>query len=100
VLAVAVVAVLTGANSLAAIGEWAADAPARCWSRSGCAAAMDHISHAVLAQTDVDTTSNEITQFQPLLEAWALLDGVTADAMHTQRQHADWLVSRKHAASF
>jgi hypothetical protein len=37
-------------------------------------AAMDHTSRAVLAQTDVDT-SNEITQFQPLLETWTLPDG-------------------------
>jgi predicted transposase YbfD/YdcC len=178
VLAVAVVAVLTGANSLAAIGEWAADAPGqvlaalgvrrdlltrafrppgeatvrrvlaridaealdraigawlasqqpppanpppptpRPW-RQGLAvdgktlrgsghhqsppvhllAAMDHTSRAVLAQTDVDATSNEITQFQPLLEGLDLAGRVvTADAMHTQREHADWLVSRKHAA--
>jgi predicted transposase YbfD/YdcC len=47
----------------------------------------------------VDTTSNEITQFQPLLEGLNLAGRVvTADAMHTQRAHADWLVSRKHAA--
>ena len=38
VLAVAVSAVLAGARSLAAIGEWAATRPARCWPRSGCAA--------------------------------------------------------------
>ena len=60
---------------------------------------MDHTSRAVLAQTDVDTTSNEITQFRPLLEGLDLAGRVvTADAMHTQREHADWLVNRKHAA--
>jgi hypothetical protein len=37
VLGVAVAAVLAGARSLAAIGEWAADAPGRSWPRSGCA---------------------------------------------------------------
>ena len=31
-------------------------------------AAMDHTSHAVLGQTDVEHTTNEITQFQPLLQ--------------------------------
>ena len=38
VLAVAGAAVLTGARSLAAIGEWPATPPARCWPRSGSAA--------------------------------------------------------------
>jgi hypothetical protein len=33
-------------------------------------AVMDHTSRGVLAQVDVDTKSNEITGFQPLLEAW------------------------------
>jgi hypothetical protein len=31
-------------------------------------AVMDHTTRAVLGQTDVDTTSNEITQFRPLLD--------------------------------
>jgi hypothetical protein len=38
VVAVAVAAVLTGARSLAAIGEWASDAPGQVLPRSGCAA--------------------------------------------------------------
>jgi hypothetical protein len=62
-------------------------------------AAMDHTSHAVLAQTDVDHTTNEITQFRPLLERLDLAGWVvTADALHTQHEHADWLVTHKHAA--
>jgi predicted transposase YbfD/YdcC len=61
-------------------------------------AAMDHTTAAVLAQTDVDHTTNEITQFRPLLERVDLAGQViTADALHTQRQHAEWLVSEKHA---
>ena len=53
---------------------------------------------AVLAQADVDDTTNEITQFQPLLERLDLAGQVvTADALHTQHTHADWLVSVKHA---
>jgi predicted transposase YbfD/YdcC len=178
VLAVAVAAVLAGARSLAAIGEWASDAPdqvlaalgvrrdplRRLWRppseatvrrvlacvdpdaldhvigrwladqqppppttrpppppawRQAVAvdgktlrgsghhhtapvhllAAMDHTSRAVLAQVDVDGKTNEIAQFQPLLDGLDLAGWVlTADAMHTQRAHADWLVGVKHAA--
>ena len=172
VLPVAVAAVLTGARSLAAIGEWASDAPGQVLAALGVRrdltgafrppdeatvrrvlarvdadaldraigawlasqqpppptshpprravavdgktlrgsghhpnpqvhllAAMDHTSRGVLAQTQVDTKSNEITGFQPLLEGLDLAGQVlTADAMHTQREHADWLVTHKHAA--
>jgi predicted transposase YbfD/YdcC len=172
VLAVAVAAVLAGARSLAAIGEWAADAPGpvlaalgvrrdplrRVWRPPGEAtvrrvlarvdpdaldlvigrwladqqppppqpawrravavdgktlrgsghhpnpqvhllAAMEHTTRAVLGQADVDATTNEITQFQPLLDAMDLTGTVvTADALHTQHAHADWLVGVKHAA--
>jgi predicted transposase YbfD/YdcC len=39
----------------------------------------------------VDTTTNEIARFQPLLDELDLTDTVvTADAIHTQREHADW----------
>jgi predicted transposase YbfD/YdcC len=175
VLAVAVAAVLAGARSLAAIGEWAADAPGPVLAALGvrrhpltgawrspaeatvrrvlaCVdpdaldraigawlagqqpptrpppaphprravavdgktlrgsghhprspvhllAVMDHTSRAVLAQTDVEATTNEIARFRPLLEGLDLADTVvTADALHTQREHADWLVTAKHAA--
>ncbi len=178
VLAVAVVAVLTGARSLAAIGEWASDAPgqvlaalgvrrdpwtgtfrppgeatvrrvlacidadaldravgtwlaaqqpppanppsptSRPWRQAVAVdgktlrgsghhpspqvhllAAMDHTSRAVLAQTQVDVKTNEITAFRPLLDGLDLAGRVlTADALHTQREHADWLVSVKQAA--
>jgi predicted transposase YbfD/YdcC len=58
-------------------------------------AAMDHADGAVLAQHHVDDSTNEISQFQPLL-ADLDLGGVvvTADAMHTQRDHASFLVDR------
>jgi Transposase DDE domain len=60
---------------------------------------MDHTTCGVLAQADVDAKTNEITQFRPLLEGLDLADTViTADALHTQREHADWLVTHKHAA--
>ena len=60
---------------------------------------MDHTSRAVLAKADVEATTNEIARFRPLLEGLDLADTVvTADALHTQREHADWLVTAKHAA--
>jgi predicted transposase YbfD/YdcC len=60
---------------------------------------MDHTTRAVLAQTDVDHTTGEIARFRPLLNGLDLTDTVvTADALHTQREHADWLVTAKHAA--
>jgi predicted transposase YbfD/YdcC len=62
-------------------------------------AAMNHTTLGVLAQTAVDGKTNEITRFRPLLDRLDLADTVvTADALHTQREHADWLVTAKHAA--
>jgi predicted transposase YbfD/YdcC len=62
-------------------------------------AAMDHTTRAALAQTDVDHTTNEITRFRPLPDRLDLAATVvTADALHTQRAHADWLVTQQHAA--
>jgi predicted transposase YbfD/YdcC len=62
-------------------------------------AAADHTSRAVLGQVQVDGKSNEITAFQPLLGPLDLTRHVvTADAMHTQREHVDFLVTVKHAA--
>jgi len=52
-----------------------------------------------LGQTDVGHATNEIARFRPLLDRLDLAATVvTADAMHTQREHADWLVTQKHAA--
>ncbi len=62
-------------------------------------AVMDHTSRGVLCQAGVDGKTNEITQFRPLLDRLDLADTVvTADALHTQREHAEWLVTAKHAA--
>lgn len=60
-------------------------------------AALDHTTGLVLAQLDVQEKTNEITCFQPLLETMADLAGVvvTSDAMHTQREHADYLLGRE-----
>ncbi|MGC8501381.1 MAG: ISAs1 family transposase, partial [Leptospirillia bacterium] len=53
-------------------------------------------SGLVLAQRNVSEKTNEITAFKPLLSPLPL-EGrtVTGDAMHTQRDHARFLVERK-----
>jgi len=62
-------------------------------------AVMDHTPRGVLGQAGVDGKTNEITQFRPLLDRLDLAATViTADALHTQREHADWLVTVKRAA--
>ena len=61
-------------------------------------AVADQQASVVLAQAAVDGKSNEITAFAPLLELLDLTGAViTADAMHTQREHARFLVSDKKA---
>jgi predicted transposase YbfD/YdcC len=59
-------------------------------------AAVSHGECIVLGQRQVDDKSNEITAAKPLLEPLDL-DGalVSADAIHTQRDLADWLLSVK-----
>lgn len=61
-------------------------------------AAADQQARAVLAQAQVDGKTNEITAFAPLLEPLDLAGAVvTADAMHAQREHAQFLVAEKNA---
>jgi len=58
-------------------------------------AAFDHAAGIVLGQTQVEGKSNEITAFAPLLDRIDLTDVlVTADALHTQRGHAEYLRAR------
>ncbi|WP_341867072.1 ISAs1 family transposase [Streptomyces tirandamycinicus] len=59
-------------------------------------AALEHTTGLVLAQLDVGEKTNEITCFQLLLDTVADLAGteVTSDAMHTQREHAQYLLGR------
>jgi predicted transposase YbfD/YdcC len=60
---------------------------------------MHHTTGGILAQIQVAHTTNEIARFRPLLDHLDLTATViTADALHTQREHADWLVAHKHAA--
>lgn len=50
----------------------------------------------MVSQKSVYTKTNEITVFQPLLNALDLKDKVvTADAMQTQVKHAKYLVEEK-----
>lgn len=61
-------------------------------------AALDQAEQIVLAQVDVDGKTNEISRFVPLLEGLELTGAIiTADALHTQREHARWLVEDKKA---
>ena len=52
----------------------------------------------MIGQRQVDGKHNEITEFKPLLEPLDLRGQlVTADAMHTQKEHARFLVEAKEA---
>jgi predicted transposase YbfD/YdcC len=61
-------------------------------------AAMDHASRAVLAQRQVGGAPEEVGALAPLLEELDLAGVVvTADALHTHADTAEFLVPRKHA---
>jgi predicted transposase YbfD/YdcC len=58
-------------------------------------AAFDAGTGVVLGQSEVDGKTNEITAFAPLLDHIDITSAVvTADALHTQRAHADYLIGR------
>jgi len=58
-------------------------------------AAFDHVHGVVLGQVDVEAKTNEIPMFSTLLDAIPLVGAVvTADAMHAQRTHAEYLHGR------
>jgi predicted transposase YbfD/YdcC len=61
-------------------------------------AVLDLQAQVVLGQLCVGGKTSEITQFAPLLEELDLVGCVvTADALHTQREHAEFLVGVKGA---
>jgi predicted transposase YbfD/YdcC len=61
-------------------------------------AAMDHATRAVLAQRQVDGAPGEVPAFQPLLDGLDLAGVViTTDALHTQADAAEFLVTGKQA---
>lgn len=58
-------------------------------------AALEHADGVVLGQRVVDGKTNEITEFAPLCDGIDLAGViVTADALHTQREHAEYLIGR------
>ena len=61
-------------------------------------AVIDQHTRVVLGQVDVDGKTNEITAFTPLLDTLTSMDlngvVVTADALHTQREHVEDLHAR------
>lgn len=58
-------------------------------------AALDHIHGVVLGQVDVEAKTNEIPMFAALLDRIDLAGAiVTADALHAQRGHAEYLHGR------
>lgn len=76
-------------------GKTARGARARNGTAVHMLAALEHTHGVVLGQTTVDGKSNEINAFAPLLDRLDLSDVlVTADALHTQRRHADYLIGR------
>ena len=61
-------------------------------------AALDHAHGVVLGQVDVEAKTNEIPMFATLLDRIDLAGAVTtADAMHAQRAHAEYLVTQRGA---
>jgi hypothetical protein len=63
-------------------------------------AAVDQQARTVVAQVAVDGKTNEITRFAPLLDPLDLAGAViSADALNTQREHADYLVTDRKAAT-
>jgi len=61
-------------------------------------AALTHQERVVVAQAEVDHKENEIVAFRPMPTPLDLCGCiVTADALHTQREHARFLVKEKSA---
>ena len=60
--------------------------------------AVVHKEGIVVGQQKVDSKTNEITRVKPLLEELDIEGGVvTADALLTQREIAEYVVNEKHA---
>jgi predicted transposase YbfD/YdcC len=61
-------------------------------------AALDHAHGVVLGQVDVEAKTNEIPMFARLLDRIDLAGAVvTADALHAQRAHAEYLAGQRGA---
>jgi hypothetical protein len=101
----------------AVVGAWLADRPGQQQRRRAVAvdgktlrgtkrdhrqvhllAAMDHATRAVLAQRQVNGAPGEVPAFRPLLAGLDLAGAVvTADALHTHADAAEFLVTSKQA---
>jgi predicted transposase YbfD/YdcC len=74
-------------------GSGTSDRPARVLM-----AALDHAHGAVLGQVEIGAKTNEIPLFSTLLDSIDLAGAVvTADALHAQRAHAEYLVATRGA---
>jgi predicted transposase YbfD/YdcC len=74
-------------------GSGVADGPGR-----HLLAALDHGYGVVLGQVDVEAKTNEIPMFATVLDCIDLAGAVvTADALHAQRAHAEYLVTERGA---
>jgi hypothetical protein len=81
-----------------AIGAWLTDRDRPDQRRRAVAVDGKTLRGAVLAQREVDGALGEVPGFAPLLAPLDLAGAVvTADALHTHREHADWLVALKQA---
>jgi predicted transposase YbfD/YdcC len=87
-----------GALVIALDGKTVRGARARDGKAPHLLAAMITGARTVLAQKDIDTKTNEITQVKPLLDDVDITGAlVTADAMHVQKETARYLVEDKEA---
>ncbi|WP_405736215.1 hypothetical protein OG607_44345 [Streptomyces sp. NBC_01537] len=87
----------SGMRGLSVDGKSLRGAAKACGRKVHLLAALEHPSGLVLAQLDVGEKTGETTCFQALLDAVADLAGtvVTSDALHTQREHAGYLLGRR-----
>lgn len=88
---------MTPVTAIAIDGKEVRGAKNRGGTRTHLLAGIDHTTGAVLVQQNVSEKHNEITYFKPLLEGIKDLTGIviSADALHTQREHAQYLHSKE-----
>jgi len=84
-------------NAIALDGKTARGSTSKEGKQTHLVTAFLHREGIVIAQQAVDAKSNEITAVRPLLENIIAGCVVTADAMHTQKDTARFIVEEKHA---
>ena len=88
----------TSGGAVAVDGKWLRGAVGQDGRRLHLLSTLVHKEGVVIGQRLVGHEHNEITEFKPLLEPLELAGKVvTADAQHTQREHARFLVEDKQA---